>query len=110
MAFFLGVMYLIQDRYLKKRKVQGLYYLLPSLELIDELSLQVLELRFSAPHAWYHYRGHLVAALAWHLLDVEAQANLVSYNVVSLRGTPARKAHLGAGAGGRRHCFQSLPS
>jgi cytochrome c-type biogenesis protein CcsB len=46
MAFFLGVMYLIQDRYLKKRKVKGLYYLLPSLELIDDLSYRCLSYGF----------------------------------------------------------------
>ena len=55
----------------------------------------MLILRLSAPHARHNHRGHLVDALSWHLLDVEAQADMVSYNVVSLRGAPSRQAHLG---------------
>lgn len=46
LAFFLGVMYIIQDRYLKSRKLKGLYYILPSLETLDELNYKCLQYGF----------------------------------------------------------------
>ncbi len=45
-AFFLGIMYIIQQRYLKKRKLKGLYYILPSLETLDELNYRCLQFGF----------------------------------------------------------------
>lgn len=47
LAFFLGVMYLIQQRYLKSRKLKGMFYVLPSLELLDELNYRCLQLGFT---------------------------------------------------------------
>jgi cytochrome c-type biogenesis protein CcsB len=45
-AFFLSVMYIIQDRYLKKRRLKGLYFILPSLEVLDELNYKCLQYGF----------------------------------------------------------------
>lgn len=46
LAFFLGVMYIIQDRYLKSRKLKGLYFVLPSLDMLDELNYKCLQYGF----------------------------------------------------------------
>lgn len=46
LAFFLGVMYIIQDKYLKARKFKGLYFVLPSLETLDELNYKCLQYGF----------------------------------------------------------------
>ncbi len=46
LAFFLGIMYIIQERYLKKRKLKGLFFILPSLESIDELNYKCLQYGF----------------------------------------------------------------
>lgn len=46
LAFFLGVMYIIQERYLKSRKLKGLYFVLPSLEMLDELNYKCLQYGF----------------------------------------------------------------
>lgn len=45
-AFFLGVMYIIQERYLKSRKLKGLYFILPSLDTLDELNYKCLQYGF----------------------------------------------------------------
>jgi cytochrome c-type biogenesis protein CcsB len=46
MAFFLSIMYIIQNRYLKKRKLKGLYYVLPSLDTLDQFNYRCLQLGF----------------------------------------------------------------
>lgn len=46
LAFFLGIMYIIQERYLKSRKLKGLYFVLPSLDTIDELNYKCLQYGF----------------------------------------------------------------
>jgi len=46
MTFLSGIMYLIQERYLKSKKVGGLYFLLPSLDILDELSYKCLTYGF----------------------------------------------------------------
>jgi cytochrome c-type biogenesis protein CcsB len=46
LAFFLGVMYVMQEHYLKTRNLKGLFFLLPSLETIDELNYRCLQLGF----------------------------------------------------------------
>ena len=46
LAFFLGIMYIIQERYLKSRKLKGLYFILPSLETLDELNYKCLQYGF----------------------------------------------------------------
>lgn len=46
LAFFLGVMYIIQEHYLKRRKLKGLFFVLPSLEKLDELNYRCLQLGF----------------------------------------------------------------
>jgi cytochrome c-type biogenesis protein CcsB len=46
LAFFIGVMYIIQDRYLKSRKLKGLYFILPSLDMLDELNYKCLQYGF----------------------------------------------------------------
>lgn len=45
-AFFLGVMYIIQERYLKTRTFKGLFHILPPLETIDELNYKCLQWGF----------------------------------------------------------------
>lgn len=45
-AFLFAIMYLIQERYLKKRRIKGLYFLLPSLEILDELNYRALTYGF----------------------------------------------------------------
>lgn len=46
LAFFLGVMYIIQEHYLKSRKLKGLYFVLPSLDTLDELNYKCLQYGF----------------------------------------------------------------
>ena len=46
LASLFGVMYLIQDHYLKSRKLGGLYFVLPSLDLLDELNYRCLSYGF----------------------------------------------------------------
>ncbi len=45
-AFFFSIMYMIQEHYLKKRKLKGLFYILPSLGVIDELNYRCLQYGF----------------------------------------------------------------
>ncbi len=46
MTFLFGIMYVIQERYLKSKRVGGLYFLLPSLDILDELSYRCLTYGF----------------------------------------------------------------
>ena len=46
MTFLFGIMYLIQEHYLKSKKVGGLYFLLPSLDILDELGYRCLTYGF----------------------------------------------------------------
>jgi len=46
MTFLFGIMYLIQEHYLKSKKVGGLYFLLPSLDILDALSYKCLTYGF----------------------------------------------------------------
>ena len=46
LAFFLGIMYVIQEHYLKTRKLKGLFFILPSLETLDELNYRCLQIGF----------------------------------------------------------------
>ena len=46
LACILGIMYLIQDRYLKSRKIKGLYFILPSVEVLDDLGYKCLSYGF----------------------------------------------------------------
>jgi cytochrome c-type biogenesis protein CcsB len=46
LAFLFGIMYLIQERHLKSHKIGGLYFLLPSLEILDELNYRSLTYGF----------------------------------------------------------------
>ncbi|MDH4226746.1 MAG: c-type cytochrome biogenesis protein CcsB [Deltaproteobacteria bacterium] len=46
LACLFGVMYLIQDKYLKSRKIGGMYFVLPSLETLDELNYRCLTYGF----------------------------------------------------------------
>lgn len=45
-AFCAGVMYLLQDRYLKKKKLGALYRRLPSLDTLDEINYRCLTIGF----------------------------------------------------------------
>ena len=45
-AFSVAVMYLIQERELKRKKPQAFYYRLPSLEICDELGLRAISIGF----------------------------------------------------------------
>lgn len=42
LAFVIGLMYLIQDRELKKKKLGGMYFVLPPLETLDELTYKCI--------------------------------------------------------------------
>jgi len=46
MAFVAGVMYLIQERLLKSKRFNSLYYKLPSLDLLDDLNRKAVYLGF----------------------------------------------------------------
>lgn len=46
LSFLFGIMYLIQEHYLKSKKVGGLYFLLPSLDVLDELGYRFLTYGF----------------------------------------------------------------
>lgn len=45
-AFLLGIMYIIQERHLKRHNFTGLYFILPSLEVSDELNYKCLQYGF----------------------------------------------------------------
>lgn len=42
LAFIFALMYLIQEKYLKSRKLGGMYFLLPPLDVLDELNYRCL--------------------------------------------------------------------
>lgn len=46
LTFLLSIMYMIQEHYLKSRKLGGLYFLLPSLDVLDELGYRCLTYGF----------------------------------------------------------------
>ncbi len=46
-AFFLGVMYLIQEHYLKTRRLKGLFFIMPALDTLDELNYKFLQYGFT---------------------------------------------------------------
>ncbi|MBI5969997.1 MAG: c-type cytochrome biogenesis protein CcsB [Deltaproteobacteria bacterium] len=46
LAFFLSVMYVIQERHLKQRNFKGLFFVMPSLETLDELNYRCLQIGF----------------------------------------------------------------
>jgi cytochrome c-type biogenesis protein CcsB len=46
-ACFMSAMYLIQHRYLKSRKLGGVYFLLPSLEVLDEIGYRFITYGFT---------------------------------------------------------------
>lgn len=46
LAFVAGVMYLLQERMLKSKKLSGLYYRLPSLDTLDHINYQCLTFGF----------------------------------------------------------------
>ncbi len=46
LACIFGLMYLIQDHYLKSHRIKGLYFVLPSVELLDELNYRCLSYGF----------------------------------------------------------------
>ena len=46
LASAFGVMYLIQERHLKSRKFGGMYFILPSLDVLDELNYRCLTYGF----------------------------------------------------------------
>ena len=45
-AFFVGVMYLIQERLLKSKRFNDLYYKLPSLDILDDLNRKTIIMGF----------------------------------------------------------------
>ncbi len=47
LAFFFALMYLIQNHYLKSRKLGGTYFLLPSLEVLDEVGYRCISYGFT---------------------------------------------------------------
>ena len=59
LAFLLGIMHVIQDHYLKSRKVGGLYFLLPSLEVLDELNYKCLSF------GWPLLTLAIITGMAW---------------------------------------------
>ncbi len=46
LAFVAGIMYLLQERMLKSKKLSGLYYRLPSLEVLDSINYKCLTFGF----------------------------------------------------------------
>lgn len=46
LAFFLSVMYIIQEHYLKSHRLKGLFFVLPSLDILDELHYKCLQYGF----------------------------------------------------------------
>ena len=47
MAFCIGIMYLIQERYVKSKHLSGLFRRLPSLQSLDEINYHLITLGFS---------------------------------------------------------------
>jgi ABC-type transport system involved in cytochrome c biogenesis permease subunit len=45
-SFAVGIMYLIQDRLLKQKRLTNFFYKLPPLNLLDEISIKVLSIGF----------------------------------------------------------------
>ncbi len=46
MAFGIGIMYLIQEHYLKTKRLSGLFERLPSLQILDEINYRLITLGF----------------------------------------------------------------
>lgn len=46
LAFSTGLMYLIQEHYVKRKRPAPFYYLLPSLEILDELNYRLISIGF----------------------------------------------------------------
>ena len=46
LAFLFGIMYLLQEHYLKDHKVGGLYFVLPALDILDEMNYRCLQYGF----------------------------------------------------------------
>lgn len=46
MAFGIGIMYLIQDHHLKKKRLDGLFQRLPSLQILDEINYKLITVGF----------------------------------------------------------------
>ena len=46
MAFGIGIMYLIQERYVKSKHLKGLFQKLPSLQVLDEVNYRLISLGF----------------------------------------------------------------
>lgn len=46
MAFGIGIMYLLQERYLKSKHLSGLFQRLPNLQVLDELNYRLITLGF----------------------------------------------------------------
>lgn len=46
MAFVIGIMYLIQEHYLKSKRLGGLFQRLPSLQILDEINYKLITLGF----------------------------------------------------------------
>jgi len=65
LAFSLGVMYLLQDRYIKKKNLGFLYERLPSLERIDSVAHYCLMSGFPLMTAGL-ITGFAYAAVVWH--------------------------------------------
>ena len=68
LAFLAGVMYLIQERELKRKNPRAFYYRLPPLETIDHLSSKALAIGFPfIITVWVI--GFIVFGLIWLMSD-----------------------------------------
>ncbi|TAL25993.1 MAG: c-type cytochrome biogenesis protein CcsB [Nitrospirae bacterium] len=94
MAFGIGIMYLVQERYLKSKHPSGLFQRLPSLQSLDEINYRLITIGFPfltlaiitgalwADKAWGGYlRGdprEVWALITWLIYAIVLHARLIS--------------------------------
>ncbi|HVN82506.1 MAG TPA: c-type cytochrome biogenesis protein CcsB [Terriglobia bacterium] len=106
LAFAAGIMYLIQEKELKRKRPQAFYYRLPSLEICDDLGYRSLSIGFPlltigivagsiwASRAWGKYWGW-DPKMVWSFMTWLIYAILIHYR-------------LSAGLRGRRAAWMSI--
>ena len=100
-AFASGVMYLIQENELKRRRPQAFYYRLPSLEVCDELGYRALSIGFPLLTAG------IVAGALWQApwqIDAKIIASFITWITYAVLIT----YRLSAGLRGRRAALMAI--
>lgn len=106
MAFGIGIMYLIQEHYVKSKRLGGLYERLPSLQTLDEINYRLITLGFPLLTLAI-ITGSLWAENAWGRLwnwDPRETWSLITWLIYAI----VLHARLVAGWRGRRAAILSI--